>query len=79
MQQGRRETRQGHLIGAHCPGNRVLAQLLDQVFLTNDDPGLGAAEQFITGKAHQVRTRRQRFHHSGFMFQPVLGRIQQRT
>ena len=54
------ERRERELVGPHCAMQRMPAQALDELGSPDDDSRLWAAEQLVSGEAHEIRSVRER-------------------
>ncbi len=75
MQKGGGDTRKAGLIRADSTRQRMLANLLDQIPLPDDDPCLWPAEQFITRKTDNICPSRKGFLYGGFMAEAKPGSV----
>ena len=64
---GRLERGEGELVDPQGPGERVAAQPLDDLGVTEDEAGLGPAEQLVAAGGHDRRAGAQPGRRVGFV------------
>src|SRR5208283_921530 len=64
--QGHLQSRNGQLVHAQGPEERMPPHLRDALFLPGDNAGLRPAQQFVRAEEHQRKARRYTFAHGGF-------------
>ena len=67
-----------HLVGAKSPGERVPAAGLDRLRGTQQNAGLGASEQLVSGEDHEIRPRRHPVGEGGLVLRTLHSELRQR-
>ena len=77
--EGRFEGRQAQLVAPQGAGHGVLADLVDNVFIADDDPCLGSAEQLVAAEGDQVDAGSQCFPYRWLAWQSIRGQVHQQA